>query len=81
VTFLCFTHLGRGEEVGSVLLKLTGVEQRFNAVVKLRRNGLTVTEVTERYGVSRQAVHGGLPGPAEAWRAQRALEDHGVPRP
>jgi transposase len=46
-----------------VLLKLTGVEQRFNAVVKLLRNGLTVTEVTERYGVSRQAVHGGLPGP------------------
>jgi transposase InsO family protein len=36
------------------------VEQRFNAVMEVLRDGLTVTEVAERYGVSRQAVHGWL---------------------
>ena len=51
---------GRGEEVGRVLLELTVAEQRFNAVMEVLRDGLTVTEVAERYGVSRQAVHGWL---------------------
>ncbi|HVD14844.1 MAG TPA: IS481 family transposase [Actinomycetota bacterium] len=35
-------------------------EQRFNAVMEVIRDGLTVVEVAERYGVSRQAVHGWL---------------------
>jgi transposase len=43
-----------------VLLELTVVEQRFNAVMEVLRDGLKVTEVAERYGVSRQAVHGWL---------------------
>jgi transposase InsO family protein len=43
-----------------VLLELTVVEQRFNAVMEVLRDGLTVVEVAERYGVSRQAVHGWL---------------------
>jgi transposase InsO family protein len=43
-----------------VLLELTVAEQRFNAVMEVIRDGLTVTEVAERYGVSRQAVHGWL---------------------
>ena len=50
----------RGEEVGSVLLELTVAEQRFNAVMEVLRDGLTVIEVAERYGVSRQTVHGWL---------------------
>jgi DNA-binding NarL/FixJ family response regulator len=54
----CFAHSGRGEEVGSVLLKLTVAEHRFNAVMEVLRDGLTVVEVAERYGVSRQTVHG-----------------------
>jgi hypothetical protein len=58
-------HPGRGEEVRSVLLELTVVEQRFNAVMEVLRDGLTVVEVAERYGVSRQAVHGWL------WTATR----------
>ena len=41
-------------------LELTVVEQRFNAVMEVLRDGLTVIEVAGRYGVSRQAVHGWL---------------------
>jgi transposase len=43
-----------------VLLELTVAEQRFNAVMEVLRDGLTVTEGADRYGVSRQAVHGWL---------------------
>jgi transposase InsO family protein len=43
-----------------VLLELTVAEQRFNAVMEVLRDGLMVVEVAERYGVSRQAVHGWL---------------------
>ena len=41
---------GDGEEVGSVLLELT-VAERFNAVMEVLRDGLTVVEIAERYGV------------------------------
>jgi transposase-like protein len=43
-----------------VLLELTVAEQRFNAVMEVLRDGLTVVEVADRYGVSCQAVHGWL---------------------
>ena len=43
-----------------MLLELTVAEQRFNAVMEVLRDGLTVIEVADRYGVSRQAVHGWL---------------------
>jgi transposase InsO family protein len=43
-----------------VLLELTVAEQRFNAVMDVIRDGLRVIEVAERYGVSRQTVHGWL---------------------
>ena len=43
-----------------MLLELTVVEQRFNAVMEVIRDGLTVIEVADRYGVSRQTVHGWL---------------------
>jgi hypothetical protein len=42
-----------------VLLELTVAEQRFN-VMEVLRDGRTVIEVAERYGVSRQTVHGWL---------------------
>jgi transposase InsO family protein len=57
---LCFADQRRGEEVGSVLLELTVAEQRFSAVMEVLRDGLTVIEVADRYGVSRQTVHGWL---------------------
>jgi transposase InsO family protein len=40
-----------------VLLELNVVEQRYDAVMEVVRDGLTVTEVADRYGVSRQSVH------------------------
>jgi transposase-like protein len=43
-----------------VLLELTVAEQRLNAVMEVLGDGLTVIELAERYGVSRQAVHGWL---------------------
>ena len=43
-----------------MLLELTVAEQRFNAVMEVLRDGLAVIEVADRYGVSRQTVHGWL---------------------
>jgi transposase InsO family protein len=40
-----------------VLLELSVVEQRYDAVMEVLRDGLTVTEVADRYAVSRQSVH------------------------
>jgi transposase InsO family protein len=40
-----------------VLWELSVVEQRYNAVMEVLRDGHTVVEVADRYGVSRQAVH------------------------
>jgi transposase-like protein len=39
-----------------VLVELTMTEQRYRAVLEVPA-GVPVTEVAERYGVSRQAVH------------------------
>ena len=36
------------------------VEEPFNTVIEVLRDGLTVVEVAELYSVSRQAVHGWL---------------------
>ena len=49
-----------------MLLELTVAEQRFNAVMEVLRDGLTVIEVAERYGVSRQMCTAGCAaiGPA-----------------
>jgi transposase InsO family protein len=56
-----------------VLVELSVVEQRFAAVLEVTSDGLTVAEVAERYGVSRQTVYtwlanyeaGGLAGLAD----------------
>jgi transposase len=40
-----------------VLLEITKVEHRYEAVLGVLRDGLTVREVAEAFGVSRQAVH------------------------
>jgi transposase-like protein len=40
-----------------VLWELSVVEQRYNAVMEVLRDGQSVVEVADRYGVSRQAVH------------------------
>ena len=43
-----------------MLLERTVAEQRFNAVMEVLGDGLTVIEVADRCGVSRQAVHSWL---------------------
>jgi transposase InsO family protein len=63
----------RSEEVRRVLLELSVVEQRYDAVMEVLRDGLQVSEVARRYGVSRQSLHawvrryeaGGLKGLAD----------------
>jgi hypothetical protein len=60
----------RVEGAGLMLVELSVVEQRYHAVMKVVCGGVPVVEVTERYGVSRKAVHAwlgryrqeGLPG-------------------
>jgi transposase InsO family protein len=51
-----------------VLVELSMVEQRYDAVLAVIRDGMTVTEVAESYGVTRQAVH----------RWMRRYEDAGL---
>jgi transposase-like protein len=61
------------KEVGRVLRELSKVEQRYDAVLAVIRDGLTVSEAAIAYGVSRQTLYrwmqryerGGLPALAE----------------
>src|SRR5207247_6353474 len=41
----------------SMLVELSVVEQRYQAVLAVIRDGVPVVEVASRFGVSRQAVH------------------------
>ena len=43
-----------------MLVELGLVEQRYQAVLEVLRDGATVTDVARRYGVARQTVHGWL---------------------
>ena len=40
-----------------VIVELSVVEQRYQAVLEVLNNGATVTDVARRYGVARQTVH------------------------
>jgi hypothetical protein len=50
-----------------VLVELTMTEQRYRAVLEVEA-GVPVTEVAERFGVSRQAVHRWIGWYRDAWR-------------
>lgn len=52
-----------------MLVELSVVEQRYQAVLAVIRDGVPVVEVASRFGVSRQAVH----------RWLRRYEDQGLP--
>jgi uncharacterized protein YjcR len=55
-----------------VLVELSVVEQRHHAVMEVLAGGVPVTEVAERYGVSRKSVHAWLDRyRAECWPACR----------
>lgn len=43
-----------------MLVELTKMEQRYDAVMGVQRDGLSVTEIAEMFGVSRQSVHNWL---------------------
>jgi transposase-like protein len=43
-----------------VLVELSKMEQRYQAVLAVQVDGLTVVEVAEKWGVSRQTVHAWL---------------------
>ena len=40
-----------------MLMELSKMEQRYQAVMAVQVDGLTVTEVADKFGVSRQTVH------------------------
>ena len=46
------------------------MEQRYDAVLGVIRDGFTVTEVAQKFGVSRQSVHSNQ-GASWTHRAQR----------
>src|SRR6266508_6012000 len=47
-------------EPGPVLVELSVMEQRYHAVLEVITSLVPVSEVAERYGVSRQTVHAWL---------------------
>ena len=63
-----------------MLVELSKMEQRYDAVLGVLRDGFSVSEVAEAYGVSRQSVHawlaryeqGGLPALADRSRRPRS---------
>ena len=71
---------GPRKEVGIVLVELGVVEQRYDAVKEVRDGGGTVTEVAERYVVTRQSLHGWIrryrgAGDGRLGRSLQAAED------
>jgi transposase InsO family protein len=59
-----------------VLLELSVVEQRYDAVMEVLRDGLSKTEVADRYGVSRQSVHAWIARYEEGGMAGLADRSH-----
>jgi transposase InsO family protein len=77
---------GQASEGGRVLWEYRVVEQRYDAVMEVLRDGRTVTEVAERWGVSRQSLYswlgryqaGGLEGLADRSHRPRSCP-HQIP--
>jgi transposase len=62
--------------VGRVLVELSMTEQRYQAVLAVLADGLSVTEVAAKVGVSRQALHGWLRRYADGGLEQLADRSH-----
>ncbi len=45
------------KEVGRVLMELSKVDQCYDAVLAVMRDGLTISEAAITYGVSRQTIY------------------------
>ena len=54
-TFLINLRSGAG--CGQMLREFRKVEQRYDAVLGVIRDGSTVSEVAQAYGISRQSIH------------------------
>ena len=61
---------------GRVLVELSKVEQRYDAVLAVIRDGMTISEVAMAYGVSRQSVHRWLQRYEEGGLAALAERSH-----
>src|SRR5690348_481317 len=73
----------RGERPGLMLVELSIVEQRYHAVLEVLVSRLPVTEVADRYGVSRKSVHAWVRRYEEfglAGLADRSHRPHSQPR-
>jgi transposase InsO family protein len=76
------------KEVGRVLMELSKVEQRYDAVLAVIRDGLTISEAAIAYGVSRQTIYrwmqryeeGGLAALAERSHRPKACPHQIDPR-
>ena len=55
--FLLFSARGSDRGGGPSALELSKVEQRYQAVLAVQVDGLSVTEVADKFGVARQTVH------------------------
>jgi transposase-like protein len=72
-----------------VLVELSVMEQRYQAVIAVVQNGWKVTEVAERLGVARQSVHnwiaryetGGLAALADRSHSRTAARTRSRPNP
>jgi hypothetical protein len=68
---------GRVSEGREVLWEYRVVEQRYDAVMEVLRDGRTVTEVAERWGISRQRLYSWLgryqASGLEAWLSGRIV--------
>src|SRR5688572_5635029 len=69
-----FSAAGRGG--GPVLRELSVAEQRYQAVLAVIEDGVPVTVVAEKHGVSRQAVHAWLSRYAEGGLEALAERSH-----
>jgi hypothetical protein len=54
---LCFLVEVLDQGVGVVLVELNVVELRYQAVLEVPNEGVPITEVAARFGVTRQSVH------------------------
>lgn len=50
----------KSSELAQVLSESSKIEQRYDAVLGVIRDGFTVTEVAQKFGVGRQSVHAKL---------------------
>jgi DNA-binding NarL/FixJ family response regulator len=59
-TAVAAERCSKSSELAQVLSESRKMEQRYDAVLGAIRDGFTITEVAQKFGVSRQSVHAKL---------------------